>query len=115
MSQIFDYITLRIVWCVIHVYRITAVMKVETDVIASITASMIGRAAILVMMYVEIYNIYFIVFIGYVTLTDSLQYQSQFIYLMIRLNEIKGKISKLLIKSYLMIITQQQVVMYLLS
>ena len=35
-------------------YRITAVLKVEKDIIASIVASLTGRAVILVIMYVEI-------------------------------------------------------------
>ena len=34
-------------------YRITTALKVETDIIASIEPSLIGRAVILVTMYVE--------------------------------------------------------------
>jgi hypothetical protein len=45
-------------------YRITAVLKVETDIIASIAASLTGRAMILVIMYVEIFRTGVIVFIG---------------------------------------------------
>jgi hypothetical protein len=45
-------------------YRITAVLKVETDIIASISASLTGRAVILVIMYVEIFRTGVIVFIG---------------------------------------------------
>jgi len=37
-------------------YRITAVSKVETEIIASIAASQTGRAVILVIMYVEIFK-----------------------------------------------------------
>ena len=39
-------------------------MKVETDIITSITASLIGRAVILVIMYVEIFQTDVIVFIS---------------------------------------------------
>jgi hypothetical protein len=38
------------------IYRITAVLKVETYIIASITTSPIGRAVMLVVMYVEIFK-----------------------------------------------------------
>ena len=44
--------------------RITAVLKVEKDIIASIVASLTGRAVILVIMYVEIL-ILSVVFYGY--------------------------------------------------
>jgi len=36
--------------------RIMAVIKVETDIITSITVSLIGRAVILVIMYVETFK-----------------------------------------------------------
>ena len=63
-------------------YRIAAVLKVETDIIASIAASSTGWAVILVIMYVEIFKTGVIVFIGdVVTLTDNFQYQSQFLYM----------------------------------
>jgi len=45
-------------------YRITAVLKDETDIIASIASSLIGRALIQVIMYVEIFKTDVIVFIG---------------------------------------------------
>ena len=48
----------------IYMYRITAVLKVETDIIASIAASLVGLVVILVIMYVEIFNTDIIVFIG---------------------------------------------------
>ena len=35
------------------IYRITAAVKIETDIITSITASLIGRAVIHVIMYVD--------------------------------------------------------------
>jgi hypothetical protein len=38
------------------IYRITAVLKVETYIIASITTSPIGRAVMLVVMYVETFK-----------------------------------------------------------
>jgi len=47
-----------------YIYRITAVIKVGTDIISSITASLIGRAVILVIMYVKIFKTDVIVFIG---------------------------------------------------
>lgn len=37
-------------------YRITAVVKVETDIFASITVSLIGRALILVIISVETFK-----------------------------------------------------------
>jgi hypothetical protein len=46
------------------IYRITAVLKVKTDIIASITASQTGGAVILVIMYVEIFKTDVIVLIG---------------------------------------------------
>ena len=49
--------------CGLGKYRITSVLKVETDIIASIEASLTGRAVILVIMYVEIFKIGIIVFI----------------------------------------------------
>jgi len=48
----------------VHIYRITAVLKVETDNIASIAASPTGRAVILVIMYVEIFKTGVILLIG---------------------------------------------------
>ena len=45
-------------------YRITTVMKVETDIITNITVSLIGRAVLLVIMYVEIFKTDVIIFIG---------------------------------------------------
>jgi hypothetical protein len=43
-------------------YRATAVMKVETEIITSIAGSPILRAVILVIIYVEIFTTDFIVF-----------------------------------------------------
>jgi len=45
-------------------YRITRVLKVETGIITSIAASPIGRAVILVKMFVEAFKTDVIVFIG---------------------------------------------------
>jgi hypothetical protein len=39
-----------------NIYKITIVLKVETDIIVSIAASLTGRAVILVIMYVEIFK-----------------------------------------------------------
>ena len=38
------------------IYRVTVVMKVETDIIANMASSPIGRAAILVIISVEIFK-----------------------------------------------------------
>jgi hypothetical protein len=43
-------------------------MKVETDIITNITVSLIGRAVLLVIMYVEIFKTDVIIFIGNVIL-----------------------------------------------
>ena len=59
----------------------TAVLKVETDIIASITGSLTGRTAKLVIMVVEIFKTNAVVFICDVTLTNDFQYQSQFLYM----------------------------------
>jgi len=45
-------------------YRITSVMKVETDIIASTSVIPIGKVVILVVMYVRTYKIDDIIFIG---------------------------------------------------
>jgi hypothetical protein len=45
-------------------YRITAVLKVETYITTIITVSLIGRAVILVIMYVETFKTAVIVIIG---------------------------------------------------
>ena len=47
-----------------NTYRITAILKVETDVIANISASPMGRARIFVTMSVEVFRNDFIVFIS---------------------------------------------------
>jgi hypothetical protein len=39
-----------------NTYRITSVLKVETDITARISASLTGRAVILVIMYVKIFK-----------------------------------------------------------
>ena len=44
-------------------YRITAVLKVETDIITSIEDNLMGRVAILVIMYVKTFKMEVIVFI----------------------------------------------------
>jgi len=48
------------------IYRITAVMKVKTDIIANIPANLIGRAVILLIMYVKTFKSDVIVCIGYI-------------------------------------------------
>ena len=47
-----------------YIYRIMSVLKVETNIITGITPSLIERAAILVIMFVEILRTDVIVFIG---------------------------------------------------
>ena len=47
-----------------------AVLKVETDIITSISASPIGQTVILVIMSVDTFKTDIIVFIGHVRLTD---------------------------------------------
>ena len=48
----------------LQIYRITAALKVVTDIIACIAASPLERAAILVIMFVETFKMEVIVFIG---------------------------------------------------
>ena len=56
--------------CISHVHNsgkyriITAVLKVETYIVTSISASLIGRAVILVIMYVETFKTDVIIVIG---------------------------------------------------
>lgn len=45
-------------------YRITAVLKVETDISIGVKASLIGRYAIIMIMYVKTFKTADIVFIG---------------------------------------------------
>ena len=47
-----------------EIYRITADLKIKTDIIASMATSLTGRAVILLIMYVEIFKTGDIVFIG---------------------------------------------------
>jgi preprotein translocase subunit SecB len=58
-------------------YRVTAILKVETDIIANISASLVGQAGIFVIMSVEAFRTDVIAFIGcvimcfYVRLTED--------------------------------------------
>jgi hypothetical protein len=45
-------------------YRITAILKVKTDIIANISASPIGRPVIFVIMSVEVFRTDSIIFVG---------------------------------------------------
>ena len=47
-----------------NLYRITAILKVETDIITNISASLIGRTEIFVIMSVKAFRTDVIVFIG---------------------------------------------------
>ena len=49
---------------IMYKYRITAVLKVETDIITSIGDNLMRRVAILVIMYVKTFKMEVIVFIG---------------------------------------------------
>ena len=85
-------------------YRTMAVLKVETDIITGITVNIIERVVILVIMYVETFKTDVISFIGNVIMglmswrpsISSSRVSS--LTLIISLNKIKGKISKLPIK-----------------
>jgi hypothetical protein len=57
---------------ILQTYRITVVLKVKTDIIASITVSPIERAVILVIMDVEIFKTSFIVFISEVKMCSNI-------------------------------------------
>jgi len=82
-------------------------MKVTTDIIASIAASLIGQSVILVIIYIETFKTNVIVFIGNVII--CLKSRSPIIFsitiisliLLILLCEITEKKSKLLIKIYI--------------
>ena len=55
-----------------------SILKVDTEIITSIASCPVGRAVILVIMYIEIFKSDVVVFIGNVfdiTLTDSFQYR----------------------------------------
>ena len=52
-------------------YRITEVLKVETDIITSITVSPLGRAVILVIRCMETFKTNISVFIGNITMRDQ--------------------------------------------
>jgi hypothetical protein len=64
------------------VYRISAVVKVETDIIISMAASSLGWAVILVILFDKTFRTSLIVFIGNnlmcFTSTDNLQHRSWF-------------------------------------
>jgi hypothetical protein len=47
----------------IQIYRITAVLKVETDIIVSISVSLVGWAMILVIMYIKTFKTVIVFFI----------------------------------------------------
>ena len=89
-------------------YRITVVMKVETNIITSIRASLKGQTLILMIIYVETFNTNYIVFIdnaimcltSHWPIISSIRVSS--LILTISLCEIKEKMSKLLIKYTLM-------------
>lgn len=70
-------------------------MKLETDIIASITASLVGRTKIPVIIYLETFKTN--VFIG-VSLTIIFNTMGSLLKLKILHREIKGKMDELLIK-----------------
>jgi len=60
-------------------YSIMTVMKVETDIIISIVASLIGRAVIAVILYVETFKTDDIIFISTVIICLTLHWPMHFI------------------------------------
>ena len=64
MLHVYSYLPWLIFYRYIYIYIMKAVLKVETDIIASITASQTGRAVKLVIMYVNIFKTGIIVFIS---------------------------------------------------
>ena len=60
-------------------------MKIEIDIICSIASSLIGKAVILVIMYVKTFEtvvnvfIYNVLYVFGVTQTDNFQYQNQIV------------------------------------
>ena len=63
-------------------YKIMAVLKIKTDIIASIAASPTGRPVILVIMSVVAFRNDVIVVIGDVKIsTDNFQHQNQFLHM----------------------------------
>ena len=61
--------------CLKIVYRITTILKVETDIIANISANLIGRTGIFVIMSVEAFKTDIIVFIGDVIMCFTSDWQ----------------------------------------
>ena len=57
-------VVINIIYTIGGTYRITTVLKVKTDIIVSMAASSIGRAVILVIMYVKTFKTNVIVFDG---------------------------------------------------
>ena len=90
----------------VHI-ELTAVMKVETDIITSIAASPIGWNVILVLVYVETFITNVIVFVGNIIMCLMSHWQIIFsitvswLILTISLGEIKGKMSKISINNWL--------------
>jgi len=85
--------------------RITAAVKFKTDIIASIAASLIVWAVILMIMYVETFKTDLIVFIGNIIMCStshwqiSFQYQSQFV-------DSKLQINLIIVPQYMNITTK---------
>ena len=92
----------------LHTYRIMAVVKVETDIIASIRMSLIWCAVILVIMYVWTLKTYNIIFICNVIMCLTSCWPVIFsirvnsLVLTIPLGGIKEKMSKLVINVIIM-------------
>lgn len=87
--------------------REMTILKVETDIITNIQESPIGRAVIPVIMYAETFKTGVIAFIGYTnikmcsrSLTDRIISSIRICSLILKklLDDIKGEMSKLLIK-----------------
>lgn len=85
------------------------VVKVKTEIMASITSSMIEQAVKLVILYAETFTANVIVFIGNVALTTYcpifFSIRVSLLMLTISFSKIKGEIYKLLIKIHIYIST----------
>ena len=92
--------------CKVNTHRIAAVLKVETDIISSISASPIGQSLIVEIMYVETFKSDRIAFIGDIIVFDVILINMSSIrviplILAISLDEFKRKTSKSPMKYYI--------------
>ena len=89
------------IFMMIKIYRITAILKVETDIITCITVRLTGWAVILVIMYIKTFKTKVTVFISNIIMCLTSHWQIIFkirissLIQTISPGEIKGKMSKL--------------------